>query len=94
MDEDVWRERAQTAESKLNTAQEGYGRAIEKVQQFKSNFGIKERQDGEIVIDFDKFVDKLGLETCFMLRSIIDERHLISGEPGKKPHLTIVANSD
>ena len=94
MDETHWIQRCQTAEAKFNTLQEATGPAIEKVQHFKSNFGIKERQDGEIVIDFDKFVDKLGLETCFMLREIIDERYNISGEPGKKPRLTLVATSD
>ena len=94
IDESHWIQRCQTAEAKLNTAQEAYGPAIEKIQHFKSNFGIKERQDGEIVIDFDKFVENLGLKSSLELRAIIDERYNISGEPGKKPRLTIVATSD
>ena len=93
-DESMWIERCQTAEAKLNTLQEASGAAIEKVQHFKSNFGIKERQDGEIVIDFDKFVERLGLKGSLELRAIIDEQYNITGEPGKKPHLTIVATSD
>ena len=94
MDESHWIQRCQTAEAKFNTLQEATGPAIEKVQHFKSNFGIKERQDGEIVIDFDKFVENLGLKSSLELRAIIDEQYNITGEPGKKPHLTIVATSD
>ena len=94
MSEDMWRERAQSAEGLLVTMKESLALTVERVRGFKGNFGIKERQDGEIVIDYDKFVERLGLKGALELRAIIDERYSISGEPGKKPHLTIVATSD
>ena len=57
---------------------------------FKANFGIKERADGEIVIDFDKFADRLGVEAALELRRVIDERYHVSGEPGKKPRIKLM----
>ena len=94
MSEDMWSERAQSAEGLLVTMKESLALAVGRVKEFKGNFGIRERQDGEIVIDYDKFVDRLGLKEALVLRNIIDERYGITGEPGKKPHLKIVATSD
>ena len=90
MSESMWIERAQSAEAQLATLKQAFEPAIERVKTFKTNFGIKERQNGEIVIDFDKFAKNLGIESAFELRAIIDEVYNISGEPGKKPHLTLV----
>lgn len=72
---DQWIERAQSAESKLITMKESMGAAVERVKIFKANFGIKEKSDGEIVIDFDKFVENLGEESAMELRDIITERY-------------------
>ena len=88
--EDVWRERAQSAESLVITMKQASESAIKRVKEFKGNFGIKERQDGEIVIDYDKFVERLGAKGALELRAIIDEKYQISGEPGKKPHMRLV----
>jgi len=66
-------ERAQSAEAKLITQKEAYGSAIERIKEFKTNFGIKERDNGEIVIDFDKLVANLGPDAAMELRSVIDE---------------------
>lgn len=92
MSEDVWRERAQTAEAKIVTMQEATTGAIQRVKEFKGNFGVKERSDGEIVIDYDKFVKALGINGALELRGIIDEQYNISGEPGKKPHMRLVSD--
>ncbi len=75
MSEDHWISRAQSAEAKLVTMKESLGAAIDRVKEFKTNFGIKERSNGEIVIDFDKFVENLGKDSCMELRSIIDEHY-------------------
>ncbi len=90
MDESHWIARAQTAEAKLNTLEAASKPALEKIKQFKSNFGVKERQDGEIVIDFDKFVKNLGQIAALELRGIIDGQYQISGDAGEKPHMRLV----
>ena len=74
MAEDFWIERAQSAEAQLKTLREAQGAAIERIKAFKSNFGIKERGNGEIVIDFVKFVERLGPEQSAILRNVIDEK--------------------
>jgi aminopeptidase N len=90
-DESMWIARAQSAEAQLTTLKEAYAPAIEKVKNFKANFGIKERFDGEIVIDFEKFVSNLGLQAAMELRKAIDDFYKVSGEPGKKPHIKLVS---
>lgn len=86
-DESIWIDRAQSAEAKLKTIKDAYEAAIERVKNFKANFGIKERDSGEIVIDFEKFVDRLGLEQALTLRKLIDERYKVSGKPREKPRV-------
>ena len=90
-EESIWIERAQSAEAKLATLKDAYGPALEKVKAFKTNFGIQERDTGEIVIDFEKFVAKLGVESALVLRGVIDEQYHISGKPGDKPRMKIVS---
>ena len=53
MSESVWIERAQSAEARLNTLKQAYEPALERVRNFKANFGIRERDDGSIDVDFD-----------------------------------------
>ncbi len=89
MSEQMWIERAQTAEAQLVTQKEAYGTAIDRIKIFKANFGIKERSNGEIDIDFDKFVDNLGVESAFELRKCIDEKYQISGDAGEKPRIKL-----
>lgn len=75
MSESMWTERAQTAEAKLKTMREAQGAAVERIKDFKANFGIRERDNGEIVIDFPKFVERLGPENSMELRKVIDEQY-------------------
>ena len=84
-----WISRAQSAEARLATLKAAYEPALERVKAFKANFGIKERPDGEIVIDFEKLVDRIGVEAALELRRVIDERYHVSGEPGKKPRIKL-----
>jgi hypothetical protein len=72
-DESVWIDRAQSAEAKLKSLQQAYEPALERVKAFKANFGVKERANGEIDIDFVKLVQNLGRENAMELRRIIDE---------------------
>ena len=90
MSEDLWRQRAETAEAKLITLKESLGHAIDRVKIFKTNFGIKERSNGDIDIDYDKFTENLGIEAALELRKCIDQRYIISGEAGDKPRIKLV----
>ena len=91
--EQYWIERAQSAEAKLATLKENYQPALERVKQFKANFGVREHSNGTIDIDFDKMVTRLGIEACLELRKIIDEKYSISGEAGAKPKIRVQAGS-
>lgn len=88
-DESVWIERAQSAEARIKTLEDQYRPMKERVQAFKANFGVKERSDGSIVVDFEKFVANLPLEQALELRAVIDEHHRISGAPGEKPKVRL-----
>ena len=90
-DENYWVEKANSAEAKLKTLQDQYGPAIDRIKQFKANFGVKERSDGSIDVDFDKFVKALGIESALELRGIIDETYSISGGAGEKPKVRLHA---
>ena len=89
MSEEMWRQRAESAEAKLSTMEQAHKAAIERVRDFKANFGIKEKQGGVIEIDYDKFVSNLGPEGCLELRKVIDDVHKISGEAGQKPRIKV-----
>lgn len=90
-DESYWIERAQSCEARFATLKEAYEPALERVKQFKTNFGVRERDNGEIVIDFEKFVERLGLEGALELRRVIDEKYAVSGAPGEKPRVRVAA---
>lgn len=84
MSEDMWIERAQNAEAKLKTMREAQGAAIDRVRDFKANFGIRERDNGEIVIDFQKFVERLGADGAAELRKTINEKYPVAAVPKRK----------
>jgi len=87
---DQWMERAQAAEALLITQKESLGAAIERIKDFKKNFGIREKQDGSIEIDFDTFTLNLGAESCIELRKVIDDTYKLSGKAGDKPRMKLV----
>ena len=89
--EDFLLNRAESAEAKLGTLKANVDALKERVQQFKMNFGVREKSDGSIEIDFVKMVDRLGPEACLELRSIIDTQYGISGAAGEKPRIRVKA---
>lgn len=89
--ESHWIERAQSAEAQLKTLKHAYEPAIQRIQQFKANFGVRERSNGELVIDFEKFVAALGLEGALQLREEIDRYWKVTGEYGEKPRVRVGA---
>lgn len=84
MSESFWVERAQAAEAQLKTLREAQGAAIERIKEFKANFGIRERGNGEIVIDFPKFVERLGAENAAELRKVMNEKYPVAVAPKRK----------
>ncbi len=84
--------RAESAEAKLGTLKANIDSVVERVKNFKANFGVRERSDGSIDIDFEKMVDRLGPEACLELRSIIDNKYGISGAAGEKPRIRVRAS--
>ncbi len=92
MDSDnVLLSRAQSAEAKYNTLKENVEPLKIRVQKFKENFGVREKDDGSIDIDFEKMVDRLGPAACLELRAVIDDVHGISGAAGEKPKIRVPA---
>ena len=71
----MWIEKAQSCEAKLNTLKQAYEPALERIRNFKSNFGIRERDNGEIVIDYDKFIEHLGSENALILKDLIHKKY-------------------
>lgn len=84
MSEGMWMDRAQTAEAQLKTLREAQGAALERIKDFNTNFGIKERGNGEIVIDFPKFVERLGPDGVAELRKVMDEKYPAFVAPKRK----------
>lgn len=78
--------RAETAEAKLGTLKANIDALKERVQQFKANFGVREKSDGSIDIDFEKMVDRLGSEASLELRAIIDDKY-VTRSPRTRRHL-------
>ena len=94
MSEAMWMERAQSAEAKLATLKQAYEPALDRVKQFKANFGIRERDNGELVIDYQKFVERLGKQGAMGLIAVIHEKYNIGfsakisvGKPEKRQPL-------
>ncbi len=90
-DPDFYRQKAESLQAKLNTLEQELRPALDRVKNFKLNFGVREKSDGEIDVDFDKFAENLGIEQALELRSIIDEKYNITGEPGEKPKVRVTA---
>ena len=90
--EQFWVNRAQSAEAKLATLKQNFEPALERVKQFKANFGIREKSDGSIDIDFEKMVDRLGPAACLELKSIIDAKYTIRQRRHLKPSVQMNAS--
>jgi len=91
MSEQMWMERAQSAEAKLTTCQQNQDRIKEKHRGLMETLGAKERSDGSIDIDFDALAQRLSIEHALELRAAIDQHHRISGAPGAKPRISVTA---
>lgn len=92
--EDMWRERAESAEAKVATAQQATEQVKEKIKFLNTEFGIKPAYSGTIKIDYDKLVEGIGIEGALELRGVIDRKYSISGAPGEKPRVRLTAAAD
>lgn len=91
MSEDMWIQRAQSAEASLTTCRDQTDRVNRKYRSVMETLGAKERSDGTIDIDFEVLVKRLSTEHALELRSVIDQHHRISGVAGEKPRISIRA---
>lgn len=92
-DEKYWIDKAQSLEAQNKTLRDQYAPAIERVKAFKANFGVKEKADGSIVVDYEKFARNLGPEGWLELRRIGDEIHSVTGAAGEKPRIRVKASA-
>ena len=88
-DEGSMQDQIRSLQTQLATAKQQYEPILERYTNFKGNFGVKEKSDGTIVIDYDKFVERLGMEGALALRAVIDERYKVSGGAGQKPRVRL-----
>jgi hypothetical protein len=77
------------ARAQLETYKQAVGPMKERIQQFKTNFGVRERNDGSLEVDYDRFSDAIGIEGSLELRGIIDEKYSIQGAAGEKPRIRV-----
>lgn len=87
MGEKEWMDRAQSAEAKLTTCRDAQERLKDEVRTVHETFGARKRSDGSYEINFDAFVERLGLESALQVRAIIDEKYHVSGAAGEKPRV-------
>ncbi len=90
-DENSLMEQVNSLKVQLRTCQEASGPAIQRVRDFKANFGVKERADGSIDVDYQKFVERIGMGGWLILRQIGDETHKVTGAAGEKPRVKVSA---
>ncbi len=89
--ESDWRDRAMTAESQHQTLRDQTERLREKVRGIMAAFGARERSDGTLDIDFEALVERLPIDQALELRSVIDQKHQVSGAAGEKPRVSVKA---
>jgi hypothetical protein len=77
MSGDFWQERAQNAEAVNLTLKQASSAALDRIKEFKANFGIREKQGGIIEIDFDKFVTNIGAGSALELKKVIEEKYKV-----------------
>ena len=91
-DKDSPLDRALSAEARLATHKEATAAALDRIKDFKANFGVREKSSGELVVDYDRFAEAIGMEGALELRAIIDEKYNISGAAGEKPRIKVNAS--
>ena len=78
-------------EIKYRTLSQANRAVIDRIREFKSNVGARERSDGTIEIDYDKFLSHIGVEGWLELRRLGDEKFRVSGIVGEKPKVRVAS---
>jgi hypothetical protein len=91
--ESYWIERAQSAEAALSTCRDNQDRVKEKLRGMMETLGAKEKGNGSIDINYDTFVERLGIEGALAVRAIIDQKYSITGAAGEKPRVKVAPAS-
>lgn len=81
----------QELRAQLSTCRQAMEATTRRVRDFKAAFGVRERNDGAIVIEYDVFVAALGRDAWLELRAIGDEKWRVSGEAGEKPRVRVAS---
>ncbi|MCR4295388.1 MAG: hypothetical protein NUW21_07620 [Elusimicrobia bacterium] len=92
-DENSLHEQVKSLQAQLTTAKAQYEPILERYQNFKTNMGVKEKADGSLVIDYEKFAERLGAQCWLELRKVGDEIHRVTGANGEKPRVRVAANA-
>lgn len=92
-EETDWRGLAESSELRYETLYQQVSRLKDEVRDVRELFAARKKRDGSYDIDFDKFVRQLGAEGALDLRRVIDEVYRISGAPGEKPKIKLVAST-
>jgi len=82
MSEQMWMERAQSAEAKLSTMKEQQDRLKEDAQFILTTFGARKKSDGSFDINYQKFVDILGSEQALEVKKMIEVTYGSEKEAG------------
>ena len=90
-DESYWVERAQSAEARFQTLKDSTDRMRDESRAVLDTFAARKKPDGSYQIDFERFVEQIGLEGAMELRQIIDQHYQVSGSPGEKPRIKMSA---
>lgn len=90
-DEQSLFEQNNSLKTQLQTAREQNARLQETVRTTCETLGARMKADGSADIDFEKFVERLGMAGALEVRAIIDEKYGISGAAGEKPRVKIKA---
>ncbi len=90
-EDSFWIDRAQSAEAREKTLRDQIEPLKERVRSICEMLGARIKGDGSAEIDFEKFVEHLGMENALQVRAIIDERYGITGKSGEKPRIKVKA---
>ena len=90
---DEFRSKYESCQAKLTTIQDQQDRLKEDTRYVLETFAARKKSDGSFDIDFDKFIERLGLEKWIELRAIGDEHYRVSGAAGEKPRIKVAAEA-
>jgi hypothetical protein len=93
LSEENFRDERDSERARNSTLSQSNDKLKEKVRTVLETFGAREKSDGSFEIDYDAFVERLGIDGALAVRKVIDERYKVSGAAGEKPRVRAKANA-